>query len=246
MEIDALHGTYLSLLASTILFSPSLLFYANVDAKFIALMLLAGILHFFVARLCFYHAIERIGANLSAPLSATRIFFATIFGLLIGEAITPKILLMGILIFAGILLLSKPEGKADTVGITLGLLTGFFSAASSLVVKLGMTEIYNPLFGAFLGFAISTILLTPFAAKNIDLRMGKWYMLAGVFVGLGHLVRYVTLSYLPVAVVEPITSTYPLFTILLSYLFMRESEVFSKDVILGAIFIVAGVNVYFI
>ncbi len=244
-DMDAFSGTYLSLLTTTLLFTPAAA-YAILDPHFLIIMIAAGVLHFFIARLCFYHAIERIGANLSAPLSATRIFFAVIFGYMIGEVVTPKIVLMAVLIFTGIILLSNPEGRADWVGILLGLMTGLFSAASSLLVKIGMTSVYDPFFGTFVGFAVSTLLMTPLAMKRIDIRRGKWYAFAGIFVGIGHLVRYISLKDFPVAVVEPITSIYPLFTILLSYLFIRESEVFSREAILGTVLILAGINVYFI
>ncbi len=245
-DLDAFTGTYVSLLTSTIMFSPAVVYLPRVSTSFLLLMIGAGLVHFLAARLCFYHAIERIGANLSAPLSATRIFFAAIIGFMIGEAITPKIVAMGVLIFAGIILLSRPEGKADLIGITLGVMTGFFSALSSMLVKIGMVEEFNPLLGAFLGFAVATAIMTPFSIKRLDFRTGKWYAYAGIFVGLGHLVRYFCLRFLPIAVIEPITSIYPLFTILLSYIFIRESEVFGKEVILGAILIVVGANIYFI
>ena len=245
-EIDTLSGTYLSLLTSTILFSPSLLF-ANVDPKFLTLMLAAGFFHFFVARLCFYHAIERIGANLSAPLSATRVYFAAILTYLIGEEVTPKIIFMSILIFLGVALLSRPKGvKIDAIGIFLGLATGFFSALSSLFVRMGMLESYNPYFGTFVGFAFSTLLLTPFVIKkNISMRGGRFFIIASIFVGFGQFIRYVGLYKFQVAVVEPIVSIYPLFTIVFSYMFLRSREIFGKEVVLGAFLVILGINIYF-
>jgi drug/metabolite transporter (DMT)-like permease len=83
---ETLNGIYVSLLVSTVLFSPSIL-NPTIDGAFIFYMSVAGILQFFFARICLYLAISRIGANLSAPLSATRIFFATIFGVFLGEVI---------------------------------------------------------------------------------------------------------------------------------------------------------------
>jgi len=246
-QMSALDGTYMSLLTSTLIFSPSVLLYCTINFKFIAIMFLSGLLHFLLARLCFYHAIERIGANLSAPLSATRIFFATIIGyILLNEVITVKLIIMSLLIFSGILLLSNPKKNSDFVGISLALLTGLLSAISSYLVKIGLMEVYNPLFGVFLGFLISTIVLTLLIKPDLDIRSGKYYAIAGVFVGLGHLVRYISLRLLPISYVEPITSIYPFFTVLLSFLLIRESEVFSKNLFAGMVLIIVGTNIYFL
>jgi len=244
-EIDTINGTYLSLLASTLLFSPSLMI-AEFDLSFLIPMLFSGFLHFFLARLCFYHAIQRIGVNLSSPLSATRIYFAAVLGYLIGEFLSLKLLVMTVLIFLGIVLISNPRGEKDLVGISLGIATGFLSALSSFLVKIGLMHVYNPFFGTFIGFLISTTLLTPIALRrDLDFRRGRFYILAGVFVGFGHLIRYICIRNLPISIVEAVTSTYPLFTLILSYLFLREREVFSFNVILGALLIIIGINVYF-
>lgn len=243
-ELDALSGTYLSLIASTLLFSPSIAF-ANFDPNFLVPMVLAGFLHFFLARLCFYHAIERIGVNLSSPLSATRIYFAAILGYLIGEFMTLKLLIMTVLIFLGVLAISNPKGKIDLVGLFLGISTGFLSALSSFFIKIGLLKSFDPLFGAFVGFLVSTLLLTPIAVRRIK-KFNKYYFLAGFFVGLGHLIRYICLYNFQISVVESVTSSYPMFTLALSYLFLREREVFSFNVIIGAVLILLGINVYFL
>ncbi len=243
-KADLTSGIYLSILVSALIFSPSLL-RPTLNATFVAFMLLAGFLHFFAARICFYHAIDRIGANLSAPLAATRVFFAALIGLAVGEELTPKVLAMSALVFTGIVLLSRPEGKIDWTGFLLGLATGLLTAVSSFLVKFGMEIDYNPLFATFLGFAISALLMTPFAAPRLKLSGIGWFLVAGITVAAAHLVRYVCLHSLPVVIVEPITSAYPLFTLVLSYIFIREREVFTLRSIAGAIAIVAGVNLYF-
>ena len=244
-EADTMSGIYVSQIASTLLFLPSLIS-PSLNREFLAYMLTAGILHFFAARICFYHAISRIGANLSAPLSATRVFFAAILGIFLGEILTLKVSLMSILIFIGIVLISRPSGKADYVGIVLGILTGFFTALSSFLVKFGSGVEYNPLFATFIGFLISTALMTPIAAKNFSMRGAKWYFAAGITVGAAHFVRYVVLKDLPVTVVEPITSSYPLFTVVLTFILLREREIFTTRSLLGTFLILAGIYSYYL
>lgn len=243
-EAETISGIYVSLIASTLIFAPSIQ-HPTFDAEFLGYMALAGVLHFFVARVCFYHAISRIGANLSAPLSATRVFFAAILGIFAGEYLTLRIIVMSTLIFAGIVLISRPKGKADFTGIALGILTGFFSAVSSYFVKFGNLAEYNPLFAIFLGFALSSLLMTPIAIRR-DLKHTKWYIAGGFTVGAGHLLRYIALKDVPVTVVEPITSSYPLFTLLLSAIFLREGEIFTLRSITGTLLILAGIYIYYV
>ncbi len=244
-KVDTMSGIYVSQIASTLLFLPSIL-NPSLDREFLGYMLVAGILHFFAARICFYHAISRIGANLSAPLSATRVFFAALLGIFLGEILTLRTFLMSILIFAGIVLISKPSGKADYVGIALGILTGFFTALSSFFVKFGNAVEYNPLFATFVGFLASTALMTPIAAKNLSVRGAKWYFAAGITVGLANFLRYVVLKDLPVTVVEPITSAYPLFTVILTFILLREREVFTTRSLLGTFLILVGIYSYYL
>ncbi len=142
-EAETASGIYVSLLASTVIFLPSIQ-HPTLDGRFLLYMSLAGVLHFFVARICFYHAISRIGANLSAPLSATRVFFAALLGIFVGEYLTLKVVVMSLLIFAGIVLISRPKGKADALGVVLGILTGFFSACPPTSSSLGMLLITIP------------------------------------------------------------------------------------------------------
>ncbi len=243
-DAETMSGIYASLMASTLVFLPSIL-NPCLDQQFLLYMVAAGVMHFFAARICFYHAISRIGANLSAPLSATRVFFAAILGTFLGEILTLKTLAMSLLIFTGIFLLSRPSGRIDYIGMLFGLLTGLFTALSSFLVKFGNHIDYNPMFAAFVGFAISTVLMSPIALKNFSPRSTGWYFVAGIFAALAHLVRYVVLKDTPVTVVEPITSSYPLFTLALSFIFLREKEVFTKRAILGTASILAGIFVYY-
>ncbi|MCS7121781.1 MAG: DMT family transporter [Archaeoglobaceae archaeon] len=240
-KTDLNNGIFLSLLVSTVLLSPSTL-KPTFNLYFISAMLFAGFLHFFIARVCFYNSIKRVGANVASTLSATRTFFAIIFGFFVGEEIKVEIVLMAFLIFFGVLLLYEPKGKFDLFGYLLAISTAIFSASSSFFVKFALQIDKNPFFGAFLGFLLSTTLMVPFIKK---IELNKWFALAGVFVTLGHLVRYLSLENYPVILVEPITSSYPLFTILFSYFLAKELEIFSFRIVFGATMVVLGISLYF-
>ncbi|RLI84197.1 hypothetical protein DRP07_01785, partial [Archaeoglobales archaeon] len=143
-------GTLISILVPTILFGvlTILMDETKLSFDFLVLMAIAGIFNFLIARTAFYTAIYRIGVNLTAPLSATRIYFAIVLGVLIGEYLSIKLILMTFLIFTGIFLLSKPSKiKADLIGIFLAIFAGLFSALSSFFVKLGMAIYPEPVLG---------------------------------------------------------------------------------------------------
>ncbi len=237
-------GNFVSIATTALIFFPALIlrFYAN--AVFVVLMVLAGILNFVLARLCFYASIKRVGANVASSLSATRIYFAEIFGALMGEKITPKLFIASTLIFLGVVLLSNPKKNRDFVGVLLGLLTAVFVVLSSVVIKIGLKLHNDPIFGSSIGYisAFTLFALGYVAKEGVELEKSeaKFFVLA-LFVGVGHLLRYYALSIYPVSVVEPILSIYPLFTILFSYAFIKNLESFNRRTILGCLLIVFGV-----
>ena len=249
IEFDVVSGTFISIFTTAFIFSALSINKIHFNAQFIILMALAGILHFLVARTAFYNCINRIGANLAGPLSATRIYFATLFGFFIGESISIKIVLMTTLIFVGIFLLSNPKKgvRADFIGLILGIITGLTAAFSSVLVKFGMHIYPDAIFGSAIGY-LSSLIIYPVFFKNIDfdLKKGRFFIMGGIFVGFGHFLRYYELIRMPVSIVEPVLSIYPLFTIILSYIFLKEKEIFSLRVVLGTISILIGINFYFL
>ena len=67
-------------------------------------------------------------------------------------------------------------------------------------------------------------------------------MVVGICNGLGMLAMYAALNRGQVSVVSPLVATYPLFTLALSAIFLRE-EKFGPRVLLGVALTVAGVVV---
>ncbi|AEA47092.1 DMT family transporter [Archaeoglobus veneficus] len=255
ISCDTTTGTFVSIATTAILFTalslPSLNPLSDLQPAFVAAMIIAGVLHFLVARTAFYVCIDRVGANVAATLATTRVFFAAMLGLLLlAEHITARVVLMAGLIFAGVFALSRPGGVKDARGILLGLFTGFVAALSSVVVRTGMEISSNAVLGTAIGY-ISALLLFPIVAgKKIEINsIGRDYwpfILGGIFVGFGHYMRYVALSLYPVSVVESFLSTYPLFTVILSWIFIRDVEVFSLRFFIAAILIISGVEAYFL
>jgi|Deesub1362B_J571_1020462.scaffolds.fasta_scaffold00047_15 drug/metabolite transporter (DMT)-like permease len=246
---DLNSGIFISLLTSSIIFLMLSVGRFYFDHTFLLVMAAAGILHFLVARTAFYHSIDRVGANIAGPLSATRMYFAVLFGaIFFQEEITVKILLMTTFIFTGVFLLSKPDSiRRDTVGILLGIATGLAASFSSVLVKAGMQIYGDAVWASAIGYTSSAILYAALMrSKALTVNRSHFYFaLGGLLVGVGHYLRYDALMTVPVSVVEPVLSIYPLFTILLTYVFIRELESFSFRVIAGAVLIILGIEIYF-
>ncbi len=241
---DLLTGNFISIATTALIFTPILILRFHLNANFLLLMIFAGILNFVLARVCFYASIKRVGANVASALSATRIYFAEIFGILIGEKVTFKLFLASTLIFIGILLLLNPKKNRDILGVILGLLTAIFVVLSSVVIKIGLQMYDDPILASSVGYLSAFMVFLAsriFSSSDLNISEGKFFVLAGLFVGIGHLLRYYALSIYPVSVVEPILSVYPLFTLIFSYIFIRNIEFFDRRIILGSVLIVVGV-----
>ncbi len=66
-------------------------------------------------------------------------------------------------------------------------------------------------------------------------------MLAGVASGCGIWSSFLALSMAPVVIVSPVQSTSPLFALLSAWLFLGRLETITFRLVLGTIFVVAGV-----
>ncbi len=274
LRADTLNGTLVSIATTAFIFSTISLFFVlrglRLNGNFLAVMVLAGLLHFFLARTVFYQCISRLGANVAATLATTRIFFAALLGyVLLGETVSVKLALAGVLVFSGVCVLTF-QVVSDLYGIALGLATGFLTAFASVFAKEGMVKfpgIESAAAGTAVGYIASLVAFLIFLniVRNIrcvvgcvggtkvkkververkelkkEIRRYCPFFAGGVFVGFGHLLRYVALSYYSVCMVETFVSMYPLFTYLLSGIFVRRAEVFSLRFFASACLILAG------
>jgi len=278
LKADTLKGTFVSIATTAVMFSViSFVFllqdsfwgyhFSGKFSDFLLLMIVAGLLHFFLARTVFYQCISRLGANVAATLATTRIFFAAILGyLLLGETVGPKLALAAVLVFAGVFVLTF-HVVFDVYGIVLGLSTGFLTALASVFAREGMKTfpgVESAVIGTAVGYVSSLLAFYVFfyalrgvfcrpwrALKEVEDREKREefkkglenylpFVAGGTFVGFGHLLRYVALSYCGVCLVETFVSMYPLFTYALSGIFVKKAEVFSLRFFASAALIISG------
>jgi len=133
--------------------------------------------------------------------------------------------------------------------ILLPLAGAAIRGGAQAAVKGGLAMWPDPFVAALVGYTVSCATIfagnrafVPRASAPLGRRGILWFMAVGICNGLGVLAMYAALNGGRVSVVSPLVATYPLFTLALSALVLRE-EKFAPRVLLGAALTVAGVVV---
>lgn len=246
-------GVWINLLVGTIALWPAVALtdsLQSVGLKGIAYFAAAGIVGTLAGRLFRFMAIERVGASVSSAVINLNPFISSgLAVLLLGEHVTPAILVGTIVIVFGTILLS-------TTGRQIGfrpidLLVPFLSAscfgAVAILRKLGLSQT-----GPVLGFAVNvttgllvfTLFLVVSGHRQTMACRGRslaHFITAGLAENAGVFMTLVALKLGTVSVVAPISATAPIFVLPLSLLFLRGIERLTARVVIGTALVVLGV-----
>ena len=114
------------------------------------------------------------------------------------------------------------------------------------VGKVGLNLLNIPILGSMVSTSAAFVfylLLLGFSGGvkkvSLDKRGVKFFTIAGLFLGLAWILSYSALSEGKTTVVATLSSTMPLFTLILSQLILKEK--LTKNKVSGAILIVSGV-----
>ena len=96
-------------------------------------------------------------------------------------------------------------------------------------------------FGGFIAYAAAGLVVLPLlgkpgqigALKELGGTTHKWFFAGTLTVFLGHMFRFLALTYAPVAVAIPLLRSQVIVAILLGYLVNREYESFDRRVLAG-------------
>ncbi|MFC1817185.1 EamA family transporter [Thermodesulfobacteriota bacterium] len=219
----------------------------------------AGILHFVVGRSLYYQCSQLVGANIASILRRVNILVSVFMGItLLQEPLSWQLAIGVLLIISGITLaglssqmLRNSSGQFSKIpakAFLLGLGNGVAWGLSPICIKLGLKGSVSPIAGVLISYLAATVVLSIFLGNqsrrtSIAQLKGKaavYFFISGLFSCAANLIRFVALSLAPVSVVAPLVSTSPVFLLILSFLFNRKLEVFSKPVIIGTISVVIG------
>ena len=121
-------------------------------------------------------------------------------------------------------------------------------STNPIMVKLGLRSSNEPLLGAAIGMAASTIVYLFYFVGAGRMRelftipqwVGWYFAASGLCSTIGVMSFFASLQYIPASVVAPLTGAAPLITLTLSHFLLKEVERITTADIVGTVMIVLG------
>ncbi|MBO8181556.1 MAG: DMT family transporter [Archaeoglobus sp.] len=205
----------------------------------VVMLMLAGIISYFIARVITYFSVTAIGSSRAFSGTSTRIMFSAFFGVfLLHEALNELILSGTILMIIGLYIFSTE--KIDKFGIYISVLSGFLYGLASLFIKEGLLG--SIFFSVFLASISGLVMLGIFAAFKGKLKLirNKYLAISATSLAFGNISYYFALSIAPLTIAVPISNLYPLVTTVLSYFFIQKLEFVQLKTFVGSFLAVLG------
>ncbi len=195
---------------------------------------------------------QRMGPTITSSVSCTTPMFALSGAILfLGEALTAGNVLGTAVIVLGMLALTWADDARPRSWPLWAMVLPFAAAAmralAQVLTKAGLALWGSPYAAGLIGYTVSAVVILTAAHMSgprqlTDRRATPWFVATGLLNGGSVFLMYTALSKGQVALVSPIVATYPLFTLALSMLLLRQERV-PPRVALGALVTVAGVAV---
>lgn len=218
--------------------------------------MLSGFLGTCLGQVLLFTGIHRVGSSIAAPLYDLKPLFST-FGamVLLGEELTVSIGLATIVIIIGSAIISLEEsgGKIETKwtrkDLIFPILAGASFGISNVIRKMGLNIIPDPILGsayqnvpAFVFFSLYAVARgTPQTLDFKNRRVLTFFILCGIANLIGQLALYIALVMGRVVIVSPLSSTSPVFVLILAALFLKKIERVTLKIWLGTLCIIGGV-----
>jgi uncharacterized membrane protein len=251
---NAITGSLVSLMTTCfITWALALLFvpFESFRTPAIWYFMLGGVFAPGLGRILTFFGIERIGVARSVPIVNCSPLVASILAVFsMGERWPLQNLLGTCLVIFGVVILSgrQPEEKEWRLNdLLFPVAAAFAFGISTNLRKLGLLAENIPLMAS----AVTATTAVLFAGLMVRLQGGRkalrlsdrslgWFVAAGVGNSAAMISVFYALSTGRIVIVEPLVATNPVFTIILSAIFLKDVEVVNTRVVLGALCTVAG------
>jgi drug/metabolite transporter, DME family len=221
--------------------SPAMIYY-----------LISGCLQPLLARALFYEGITRIGVARAGPLRGTEPLFATIIGVSFLHEQPGVVVYLGTMLIMGSLWLisGKQHGEAKwrLIDTAFPISAALISAISQSLRKQGLKILPDPFVAVAIVTTVSLILFLVFVlatGRAHLLRMERqgfsFFFAAALLATAAQVLNFVALGRGELSVIIPLLNTTPLFTVLLSVVFLREVETVNQRIVFGALLMFAGI-----
>jgi drug/metabolite transporter (DMT)-like permease len=253
-QSNALTGSFISLSMSAVVLIGALPFFVPLSAlanPALLIFVAAGIFAPGIGRTLSYVGIERIGVARSVPIANSSPIFASIFAVIfLAEAWVLQNIIGTLLVIGGVVILSmaKPaQGEWRKIDVIFPLLGAVAFGVSTTLRKGGLGVVENPLLGAAVTAgtaALFSLALLKFQGGRRVFKLNRhgaaWLFPAGIFNTAAMLSVFFALSHGKVVIVEPLVSSNPVTTLLLTAIFLRDVESLTPRVLMGTALTVAG------
>lgn len=232
---------------------------AIISWKAVAWFVMAGVFNTLVGRWVYFRAVKLLGPSRASSWKNATPFYTLILGFFIlGERPTWWAVAGIAAVMAGLVLLSREQSQNVTEGqacgtVRMALLLGVFSglafSAAMICRKAGVALWPDAAVGNAIGMVAAMLIYLPFAMAQGELRNvtrapreGVWAMvLAGLFATMATVSTFLALRVAMAATTQVLTASEPLFTMLLSSLFMQRQERLNLGLLASAVVICVGV-----
>jgi drug/metabolite transporter (DMT)-like permease len=248
-------GAAIGVPSTTLMFwcvAPFLLDSSGFNLAAAGVFALVGLFCPAVVTLLTYSGNQRMGPTITSSVSCTTPMFA-LFGaiLFLGEALTGGNIAGTAAIVCGMLILTWHADARPRAwplwAIALPFAAAALRALAQVLSKAGLALWPSPYAAGLIGYTVSAVVIL-IAARVAgprtppDRRGVPWFVATGFLNGCSVFLMYTALAKGQVAVVSPIVATYPLFTLALAMLFLRQERV-TPRLAAGVLLTVAGVVV---
>jgi drug/metabolite transporter (DMT)-like permease len=252
--LDARAGAAISIPTATILFviaAPFTIDTASASLEAVLIFAGVGLLFPALVTVLTFQSNHHLGPVLTSTVSSTAPLFALpAAALLLDEQITPHAAIASLGVAAGVWLLLRRRtgqaGRAPNWSLLLPLSGAIVRGFAQVIAKAGLMLWPNPFAAGLIGYLVSTggvIAADRLARTGVNTPTAMswvWFIATGVLNGGAVLLMYSALRAAPVSFVAPIIATYPLVTVLLSALLIKDERIDASRLI-GSALVIASV-----
>jgi drug/metabolite transporter (DMT)-like permease len=139
-----------------------------------------------------------------------------------------------------------------TRGFFIAVMAAFFFGSGFVARKWGLSYFPSAVAGAFFGActALSMIILSSAARGNLRRLLEEnfrqipwWFVAGGIALSISLLLQFSSFHYLPAWIVSLLLTTQAVWTLLWTWLFLRDEEQVGRELLLSIAFVLVGVAV---
>ncbi len=210
---------------------------------------LSGICASFVGRLLTLTSYKRIGVSAGSALVGTSPLLTTVLAIMfLGEPLVIPVI-VGVIIVGGIVVLNLSDGhiSVNLASVYLPLTASLLFAVSNIIRKLGTNIQPDAVLGAqsstlagLLAFSLYLFFKGGLKDIQISRRNIPWLAGAGLVNAFAWIALTMAINLGKVSVVSSIIYSYPLFSVILTRILLREERL-TLQVVIGSLLVVLGV-----